>query len=816
MLFRSYPLASRLILLVLLPLAACLLWAWLQLRASLPPDQDITLREGVSAPTVISRDAHGMTHIRAQNDADAFFAVGYAHAQDRMWQLELQRRIASGRLSEVFGEDSIDADAWFRTLGIHASTESAWRSLSPEAQASLRAYAAGVNAWIDQDHPLPAEFRALGIRPVRWTERDSLAWVKMFALDLGGNFDREMRHYLARQSMSETQVATFFPAYPDDAPTTIGTSSPGSVKALSASMTAMLDMHGRLQRDFGLAVPGTGSNAWVVSGKHTADGAALLANDPHLGLRIPSLWYGISIETPRLKVSGMGLVGLPLVVLGRNDRIAWGGTNMMADVQDLFFERADGSGTRYEANGTWVAFDKRVESIEVRPKFPQALRKRYVPVKVTVRSTRRGPVISDRYGVFDQPVSLRWTALDADDTSYEAFFRLNYARDWREFGEALRLHVAPAMNMIYADRDGNIGYIGAGRIPMRKRGEGALPVPGWDDAWGWSGAVPPAEWPSTFNPPSGYIVSANNKVAGSQYPHFISLDWAPPARATRIEHRLREAIAARKPLSIDAMRAIQGDSIDLSASQLMDHLRTRLPRGDRRDVAARYLRDWNGDMRGDSVAATIFHAWMRHVRQQMFSSRLQAGWKQDAASDMLSGLADNVEYDELLAILRDGRGGWCAAEGHCDRLLARALDEALWELHKRNGDWSMESWQWSDNQATHYAHMPFSQSKALAPFFERRIGNGGSPNSINVAASAYHGSQGYLQTFGPGFRQIFALDRRGMRHLYINSTGQSGNVFSAHYDDMVEAFRDLRYFPLVASYDTHRPQASSGQQGAIQ
>lgn len=811
MLFRSYPLASRLVLLALLPLLACLFWAWSQLHASLPPDGTITLRSGVSSPTTIARDAQGITHIRARNDADAFFAVGYAHAQDRMWQLELQRRIARGRLSEVFGEDSIDADAWFRTLGIHASTESAWRALAPEAQDSLRAYAAGVNAWIGEDHPLPAEFRALGIRPGRWTERDSLAWVKMFALDLGGNFDREMRHYLARQSLSEVQVATFFPAYPDDAPTTVGAPAPDGAETLSASMTAMLGMQQRLQRDFGLAVPGSGSNAWAVSGKHTVDGAALLANDPHLGLRIPSLWYGISVETPRLKVSGMGLVGLPLVVLGRNDRIAWGGTNMMADTQDLFFERADGTGTHYDANGTWVAFDKRVESIDIRPRFPQALRKRYAPVTVIVRSTRHGPVISDRYGVFDQPVSLRWTALDPDDTSYEAFFRLNYARNWREFGDALRLHVAPAMNMVYADRDGNIGYIGAGRIPRRKQGEGALPVPGWNDAWGWSGTVPPAEWPSTFNPPSGYIVTANNKVTSTQYPHFISHDWAPPARAERIEQWLREAIATRKPLSIDGMRELQGDTRDLSASQLMAHLRTRLPRGGHRDTAAGYLRDWNGDMRADSVAATIFHAWMRHLRLQLFSAHLRAGWKQDTASDMLSSLADSVENDELLAILRDKRGGWCAAPGHCDRVLASALDDALWELHKRNGDWGMEGWRWSHNQTTLYAHMPFSQSKALASFFERKAGNGGSANSVNVAASAYKGSEGYMQTFGPGFRQIFALDDRGTRHLYINSTGQSGNVFSPHYDDMVEDFRDLRYYPLIATYDARRPPAPRAQ-----
>jgi penicillin G amidase len=800
--FRSFPLTTRLTLVVFIPLSVLALWILLQLRASLPPDGTITLQHGVTGITTISRNAQGIVNIRAQRDTDAFFAIGYAHAQDRLWQLELQRRMARGRLSEVFGEESIPVDAWFRTLGIYASTASAWTSLSPDAQASLRAYTAGINAWLKEGHTLPVEFRTLGITPELWTERDSLAWVKVFALDLSGNFEREIRHYLALQTMSASQVATFFPDYPTDAPTTITTPKPNA----ATSMAALLGTQQRLQRDFGLSVPGTGSNAWAVSGIHTKDGAALLANDPHLGLRIPSLWYAISVDTPQLKASGMGLVGLPLVVLGRNDRIAWGGTNMMADAQDLFFEHIDTDGTRYSANGQWLPFDTREESITVRPKFPQALRKQYAPLRITIRSTRHGPVISDRYGMFEQPVSLRWTALDKDDTSYEAFFRMNYARDWATFTAALRHHVAPAMNMVYADRDGNIGYLGAGRIPIRRRGEGTLPSTGWSDASGWSGSVPPTEWPSTFNPASGIIVTANNKVADGTYPHFISHDWAPPARAQRIEQLLRQSILAGKPLTLDDMGKIQADTRDLSASALMDYLRSRLPKGGHRDTAARYLREWHGDMRADSSGATIFQAWMLHVRQSLFESRLRADWGKESTSEMLSELSDNVEYDDLLAILRDGRGSWCSRPSHCEKLLASALDSALWELHKRNGDWSMKSWNWGDNQFTQYAHMPFSQSKALAFIFERRIGNGGSANSINVAASKYHGSEGYLQTFGPGFRQIFALDKTGIRHAYLNSTGQSGNVFSPHYDDMIESFHDLRFFKLVATYDAVEAQ----------
>lgn len=799
---RSFPLATRLIIVVLIPLIAVAIWLWTILHASLPPEGTVKLRNGVSS---IRRDAHGVVHIRAKSDIDAFFAVGYVHAQDRLWQLELQRRMTRGRLSEVFGEKSINTDTWFRTLGIHASTASAWAALTPEAQRSLSAYAAGINAWIAEGHELPAEFRMLDIKPEPWTERDSLAWVKVFALDLGGNFSKEISHYIARQSLSEAQLSAFFPAYPVGAPTTINASRSFDPTPL----TSLVELQGQLQREYGLALPQTGSNAWVVSGKHTRDGAALLANDPHLGLRIPSMWYAISVETPSLKTSGMGLVGLPLVVLGRNDSIAWGGTNMMADTQDLFFERTDANGTRYEVDGHWEPFRTHDEAIRVRAEFPQALRKQYVPVRLKVRTTRHGPVISDQYGVFDQPVALRWTGLDPDDTSYEAFFRLNYAHNWTEFTAALRLHVAPAMNIVYADRLGNIGYLGAGRIPVRMQDAGTLPSPGWDGTHGWSGYVPTNEWPQTYNPPSGYIVTANNKIADASYPHFISHDWAPPARAQRIEQLLLQGIAGGKRLAVEDMQQMQGDTIDLQAAAMMQYLRKRLPSGEHRTTATRYLRVWNGDMRADSQAAAIFHTWMRHFRQALFRSRLRTDWSDEQATKMMNTLTSNVELDQLLAILQNDSQGWCDRRtngaGSCDALLASSLESALWELHKLKGDWSMTSWTWGSMQNTLYGHIPFSQSKALSKIFERRISSGGSPNSINVAASSYVGSEGYLQTFGPGFRQIFALKTDQVLHVYMNSTGQSGNLFSPHYDDMIEPFRDLRYNTLEASYN-RRPK----------
>ncbi len=806
--WRTHPVATRLILLVLLPALAAAIWLWLDLRGSLPAPGTLQLVNGVAAPVEITRDLHGAVRIRAQNDGDAFYAVGYVQAQDRLWQLELQRRMVRGRLSEVFGKGSINADVWLRSLGLYDSARNAWPALSQPARASLTAYTAGVNARIAETTELPPEFRLLGIKPEPWTEIDSLAWIKVFALDLGGNYRREMDYYLARGVLSREQAATFFPGYDEDAPL------PSDTAAQTDGLRAMAEAQRELQRTLHLALPNTGSNAWVVGRMHTKDGGALLANDPHLGLQIPSLWYAISIETPTLQSSGMSLIGLPLVVFGRNSHIAWGGTNMMADTQDLFFERIDSSGTQYEVDGQWRPLQARTETIRVRADFPGKLRRQYAPVTLQVRSTRHGPIISDQFAVFDRPVALRWTGLDPGDTSYEAFFRVNYARDWPQFRDALGYLVAPAMNMLYADHAGNIGYLGAGRIPLRSRGQGTLPVPGWDPAYGWSGFVPPAQWPQRYNPPSGYIVSANEGINDSAYPYFVSHDWASPARAKRIDQLLQQRIHSVGKLDAADMQRMQGDTLDLNAATLMARLSPRMPTGEHADQAARYLRDWNGDTNADSPAAGIFHAWMRHLRQELYAEPLQGTWNNPQRTQHLRRLAGTVRLEQIEQTLRGDPAHWCSdpvptAGTACDRVLSSSLAAALAELHKLQGDWNMGRWRWGEIHHTVYAHMPMSHMKPLDRLFERRISNGGSNDTVNVASADFADAEGYLQDFGAGFRQVIALGPEGVQHYYMNSTGQSGNVMSPHYDDMIEPFRDVRYYQIPGDGSERGPTAAA-------
>jgi penicillin amidase len=790
---KGAPLLTRLLVVVVVPLLVGGGLVLAKLRHSLPADGSMQLTQGVSAPVSIQRDAHGVPHIQAAADNDAYYAIGYVHAQDRLWQLEIQRRMAQGRLAEVFGRASVQRDIWFRTLGLYDAARSAWPALSKEAQASLTAYTAGINAGMASLDSLPPEFRMLSVRPEPWTVYDSLAWIKMFALNLGGNFSREMGRYLAGQSLDADGMAVLFP---DNA---IGSSTmlAGGERTSGSLASLLAFQRTELTRGLGLGGRGVGSNAWVVDGKHSANGGALLANDPHLNLQVPSLWYVVSAKGKTLDVGGMNLVGLPVVIFGHNQHIAWGGTNMMADAQDLYFERSDPANPgRYAVNGDWEKFSTRTESVAVRPEFPAFLHPRYEPVTVQVRASRHGPIVSDMFKVFDQPVALRWTALDAGDTSYEAFFRLNQAADWGMFKDALRLHVAPALNMVYADRQGNIGYLGAGRVPVRAKGNGSVPAPGWDDSYAWSGFIPAGQMPQVYNPPSGYIVSANNSMVGKDYPYFISQDWASPARARRIEQLLQQKLAANKTLTLEDMQQMQGDTVDLEAQEILPELLKLAPGNEDQRQALAWLKTWNGDMKADSQSAAIFHVWMRHLRKQLFAAQFKGHWNKAEQGDMLRGLSDEIRVDTLRKIITGQQAGWCAPG--CQDMLRNALQAAIDEIYELKGDRSMKSWNWGALQTALYGHTPFSQVKPLDSFFERRVASGGSENTINVADSSFETKKGYRQHLGAGFRQVIRLQPEGLLATYMNSTGQSGNLLSRHYDDMVGPFAQVQFVPLNA------------------
>ncbi|HLM58375.1 MAG TPA: penicillin acylase family protein [Pyrinomonadaceae bacterium] len=786
--FKSYPLLSRFLLFVVFPVAAALIACFLYLRGSLPADDGRVIKAGVSQPVELTRDENGVAVVNARTDRDAFFAIGFAHAQDRMWQLELERRTAAGRLSEVFGRSAVPQDAWMRALGLYEAAEQSWSGLSPEARDSLTAYAAGVNAWLAQGHLLPPEFIALGVRPEPWREADSLAWSKVFALNLSNNMWNETSNMIASQYLSREQMVDLLGYSQGDL------SAAAASRGVMSGETAAGLLAFREGLEGGLKIGGryVGSNAWVVSGRLMQGGQAALANDPHLGVQMPSPWYVARLKGDRLNVSGMTLVGLPVVIFGQNGDIAWGGTSMMADVQDLYIQQPNPADpSQYKHGDGWAGFQMRSEAINIRADFPAGLRAPVEPVRVQFRRTLDGPVISDIVGAFDQPVSLRWTALDPDDTSYESFLRVNYARDWDTFRDSFRTYVAPALNMLYADKSNNIGSLGVGRIPVRAKGEGRLPVPAWTNEYRWTGYIPFKDWPQRLNPAEGYIVSANDKPVGPDYPYFISADFAPPNRARRIEQLLREKVSKGEPISLDHFGRMQGDTVDLSVGGLLDHLKRLPPSGPEQQKALGYLQNWDGNMSRDSQAAAIFFVWARHLRGELFWTTLKDSWNKQRQSAEMERVVAATSYDQILHALTEQPSAWCGG-GSCAPLLSRSLDAAISELKKLRGS-DPDSWRWGDIHRTFYQHTPFSEVTWLSSVFERKVPSGGSPDTINVANAVYERAVGYDQTFSAGFRQIVQVGGPSTRHLYMNSTGQSGNVLSAHYDDMVRPFRDVQF-----------------------
>ncbi|MBQ4862204.1 penicillin acylase family protein [Pseudoalteromonas sp. MMG013] len=788
---NKHPMFLRLFLIVLLPIAMLFTFVWGYLQETLPEETGTLNVEGLNAQVKITRDDYGVPYIEATSDQDVFFSLGYIHAKERMWQLEMQKRMTQGRLSEVLGKEYLQRDIWFRTLGLSASAEKAIASLTPQAKASLDSYVSGINAWINSNPKLPAEFHILDVTPSLWVAKDSIAWIKLFALNLSGNFRKEISTLLAHQLLDDEMLKSIIPHV---AKTEL-TLSKSSVNGLHDIAQLQTD----IERDLRIGLEYSGSNAWVVGPQHTKGAHTILANDPHLGLQTPSLWFAASLKGDTLAATGMTLVGLPIIVFGKNNDIAWGGTAMMTDNQDLFIERPHHTNKSiYRFDEKWLEFTTRKETISVRADFPHHLRKPIKPVEIEVRESQNGPIISDIFRVSDQPIALKWTALEDQDTTYNAFFALNYATNWHEYKAALSDMISPNLNMFYADTSGNIGYLGVGAIPMRKGGESALPQPGWSNQHEWEGYVPAAEWPQIYNPEKGYIINANNKIDVPNYPYYISQDWAPPGRADRIEQLLKNKIVSSNGnLSFEDIAKMQADTINLPSRAILEYLKEFKPRNERQQQALDFMAKWNADMSSDSQAATIFIVWMELLRAEIFHDELANSWGNPTEENFLKGLANQVTLERLHHVLVSEQLTWCDdvstnALENCHDMLSNALDGTLKRLSKLKGS-DMGDWQWGHVNSASYGHFPLNESKFLELIFSRQIPNGGSSDSINVAISHFEQSKGYLQTLGASFRQIFMLNKANTEHYFMNSTGQSGNVISPHYDDMLLKFRDVEF-----------------------
>ncbi|TWG79761.1 penicillin amidase [Cupriavidus gilardii J11] len=753
---------------------------------------------GLRGKVTITRDSDAVPRIEAADPLDAYFGLGFVHAQDRLWQMQMNKRIAAGRLAEILGVPALDTDRFLRTLGVRRNAEAILASSTPETRAALQAYADGVNAGMaSRRGPLPPEFTILRTRPEKWEPVDSLAWQTMMAWDLGGNWSQETLRMRLSQALPLTRINELLAPYPGERPLRT-MDYPALYRHLAPLSTAMAKVDAIAPPGY---VEGMGSNNWVVSGAHTQTGKPMLANDPHLGLQAPALWYFAAMRAPGLDVTGATLPGMPLVVLGHTPRFAWGFTNTAPDVQDLFIERVrPGRPHQYQTPQGWVDFTVRDEVIHVKDGADVTLR---------VRETRHGPVISDVAEPVAQAaaplgaqyvVAFQWTALRPDDRTLEAGLKLNRATDWSGFREALRDFHAPQQNIVYADVDGNIAFIAPGRVPRRTAAndlKGLAPAPGWDARYDWQGFIPFEQLPQQFNPREGVIVTANQKIVADDYPYFLTSEWTVPYRHDRI----RQLLAGRQRHTMDSFAAIQADVLSLAVKDALPILLSsaaaqdpsRPPR-ERQVFAA--LAQWDGTMDAGRFEPLVATAWLRELSRTLFEDKVGDGvfmrmWEQR-----------NVQQP-MLNILRSPRGlgrFWCddsrtPTPEDCNHALTVSWDRAFADLQQRYGD-DPKRWRWGQAHAARSEHKPFSRVPSLAGFFNVRVPTGGDTYTVNVGRHN-------LRDESAPFESVHAASLRAIYDLadlpssrFISSTGQSGSVLSSHYRDWTERWARGEYVTL--------------------
>ncbi|OGO64075.1 MAG: peptidase S45 [Chloroflexi bacterium RBG_19FT_COMBO_55_16] len=816
--FRRVLIALLTILLVLCIVAA--ISAPLTVRRSFPMITGEIQLTGLDGPVDIFRDKFGIPHIYATNPEDLFFTQGYVHAQDRFWQMDFWRHLGSGRLSEMFGESQLETDKFLRTLGWARVAQQELAVLDPTSQAILEAYAEGVNAYL-ADHlgsALSLEYAVLKLinadyQPEPWQPLNSLTWAKVMAWDLGGNMDDEIERATLLKTLTPAQVHEIIPSYPTDMPVIVPgfqvSAQDGASKAsaqdyldllglLSPAWEAVKNQVSGLETVAGPTSTGIGSNSWVISGQLTNSGTPILANDPHLGAQMPSIWYEVGLhcapkgETCPYEVTGVSFAGAPGVIIGHNDHIAWGMTNVGPDVQDLYIEKINPANPdQYEVNGQWVDMQVVKETIQIGGGDP---------VELTVRYTRHGPIISETYLPEDftetvgielpssYAIALRWTALETGN-AFPAIWMFNRAKSWEDFRVAAAELAAPSQNLVYADVDGNIGYQTPGKIPIRASGDGSLPVPGWTDEFEWTGYIPFDEMPNTFNPPGGYVVTANNAVVEPSYPYLIALVWAYGYRAQHIVDMIESAPG---PIDLAYVQKMQGDNKDLNAENLVPVL-MGIPLGNAHLEASRQLlQGWDYQSQMDSAPAALFAVFWKNLLAATFHDDLpedtwpKGGDRWFVAIKQLLDQPDSPWWDNHATSTIETR----------DAIISQAFAAAVEELESALGK-DPAKWTWGDLHTLTLENQTLGQS-GIAPiealFNRGPFRTSGGDDIVN--ATGWDAATSYVVETLPSMRMIVDLGDLN-NSLLIHTTGQSGHAYHPHYVDMTDLWRTIQYHPML-------------------
>ncbi|MEU0147321.1 penicillin acylase family protein [Streptomyces sp. NPDC006288] len=843
-------------------------WSVSTVRASYPQTTGSTELKGLTGDVDVKRDSYGIPQIYADTDSDLFRAQGFVQAQDRFWEMDVRRHMTSGRLSEMFGAGQVETDSFLRTLGWRKVAQEEYdKVLSEETKKNLRSYADGVNAYLEgkDGKDISVEYAALGLtndyKPTKWTPVDSVAWLKAMAWDLRGNMQDEIDRSLMTSRLDAEQIKDLYPAYPEDHepivdqggidPVTgkfdpkaqpsggIGSRTAEDATAgVNTQLSALSDTLDEIPALLGPNGTGIGSNSWVVSGKYTATGNPLLANDPHLAPQLPSLWYQMGLHCRKVSASckydtaGYTFSGMPGVIIGHNQNIAWGFTNLGADVTDLFLEKVSADGYQYD--GRTEPFVSREETIKV-----AGGRSR----KITVRETNNGPLLSDRSGELEKvgkkapvinsapdrgdgyAVALKWTALKAGH-SMDAVFELNRAKDFTSFRKAAAHFEVPSQNLVYADTEGHIGYQAPGTIPVRLQGDGTLPSPGWSSKYGWEKEpIPFDELPYEYDPERGYIVTANQAVIDDdKYPKLLTKDWGYGARSQRINDLIESKIKGGGKISTDDMQQLQMDNHSAIAAELVPEL-LKIGISDKSvREAQKLLEGWGYTQESDSAAAAYFNGVWRNILKLAFGDKLPKEMR--AKGDCVyvepvtgTGPVDDQDklvrecgqrapdaaqpdggdrwYEVVENILDDQDNDWWkvpakgreAAIDSRDELFARAMGDARWELTAELGK-DISTWSWG---RLHQLTLRNQTLGKEGPSLLQRALNrgpwdlGGGEAAVN--ASGWNAAGGYEVVWVPSMRMVVNVGDWD-KSRWINLTGASGHAFSAHYTDQTDKWVD--------------------------
>ena len=776
--------------------------------------------KGLNEAVSIQFDANDIPHIKAKNPSDALFALGYLHASERSWQMEMNRRLASGRLSEILGEETVKIDRFMRTLGIKHAAEKQLERYPIEAKRLLQAYADGVNAGnVNLGWALPIEYFLTRSKPGYFSAADSVAWMLVLALDLGGNWQKELQRLGLAQYVTTAQVWEVIPPYPDTKPVSnvdfaklyqdlqvYPTSKKSQLQQPTHPPQAQPAKFLQNKTDLQLShfLPGgkdgMGSNNWVLSGNKTASGKPLLANDPHLGLSAPSAWYFVHIDAPKLQVIGATMPGIPAVIIGRTNQIAWGFTNTNPDVQDLYLEQLDPkNNSLYRGPDGPLSFQVREEIIDI--KGENSLR-------FIVKESRHGPIISDAYEQAKNTIdanryalALRWTALDLENQSLATLLNMNRAESIDAFKNSLRHFYAPMQNIVMADTSGNIAFQVAGVAPKRTLYQGLYgiaPAPGWDRQYDWSSYIPFDQLPASTNPAEGWLASANQQILADNNPNPLTADWELPFRYDRI----KQLLEAQNKHDLNSMRAMQGDTLSLGATPLLALFKGVQSNHPLSNSTKQITNTFAGEMVANSAAPTIFNAWADQLTRLLFS-RLGNLFEQEYGK--------RRQFREALVLqIANPNSPWCdqpssAAVENCAETAKLAYDLALDQLSSAYGT-DPQKWLWGQAHLAIAEHRPFSKVPLLNKIFNLVNPFPGDSFSVNVGRLELGKSkQPYATKQAASMRIIFDfadLDQS----TFMYPTGQSGWVQSSRYRNLNSLWANNDALPL-----TSKPSAYSRQ-----